>query len=95
MNFKLSFRNKAKLDIETAYRWYEDRRKGLGELFLLQLDRSLKVILEHPKGFERVHEEFRQYPVDRSPYVIIYRLLGKQLIIMRVFHTRQHPGKRF
>ena len=95
MDLKLIFRRKARLDIDKAYGWYEGHRKDLGELFLLQLDRGLQVILDHPKGFPRIHKEFRQCPIDRFPYVIIYRQLGKQIVIMRVFHTSQHPGKRF
>ncbi|MBK6539960.1 MAG: type II toxin-antitoxin system RelE/ParE family toxin [Flavobacteriales bacterium] len=70
------FRARAREDMAAAYRWYEDRRTGLGELLLLEVHRCIGYILKTPGGFQRIHGPFRQAPVEHFPFVVIYRSSG-------------------
>ena len=40
----------AAAEIETAYRWYEKEREGLGSEFLDAVDKMVKVIADDPLG---------------------------------------------
>lgn len=71
------------------------RAKGLGDRFLLELQRCLGYIVANPNGFQRVHDHFRQAPLNGFPYVAVYRIDGTTIVVMRVFHTSQHPKKKF
>lgn len=94
MSAALVFRTRARTDIAEAYAWYEVRKQGLGELFLYETQQCLQVILHAPNGFQRVHGHFRQAPMGRFPYVIVYRPTRKEVVILRVFHTSQDPRKK-
>lgn len=90
----LVFRRSARADIAKAFNWYEERRTGLGDAFLLEVQSCLKYVLDRPKGFPRIHGEFRQALLHRFPYVMVYRPKGKTIVIMRVFHCSQDPSKK-
>lgn len=95
MKRRLILRPSARQDIVEGDKWYEKQNKGLGDRFLLEVQRCLGFIIANPGGFQRVHEQFRQAPLKVIPYVIVYRLDGDVIVVMRVFHTSQHPRRRF
>lgn len=95
MERTIEFRPAAREDMADGYEWYEQRREGLGEAFLLEVNRCLKYILNSPGGFQRVHRSFRQAPIERFPYVIIYHASRDLIVIMRVFHCRRDPKGKF
>ena len=66
----------------------------LGARSLIEVQRAFAHILQNPNGFQRVHDQFRQAPLDRFPFVIVYRTDGPVVVVMRVFHTSQHPKKK-
>ncbi len=94
MTRTLILRPKARKDIIEGDSWYEKKSVGLGDRFLLELQRCFGHIIRHPNGFQRVHGQFRQAPLDDFPYVVVYRTDKSTVVIMRVFHTSQHPKKK-
>jgi len=42
-----------------------------------------------------VLKHFRQLPLSGFPYVLLYGVWRDEIIIYRVFHTSQHPKKKF
>lgn len=95
MVHELVFRAKARKDVHDAARWYATKREGLGEQFLLELQRCLGGIASNPERHPKVHGAFRQARMKRFPYVVVYHPLQPGVIIMRVFHTKQDPRKKF
>jgi plasmid stabilization system protein ParE len=95
MTYRIHFRQRARRDVAQAYEWYEERREQLGELLLFELHRSLDYILQFPNGFPRVSGPYRQARVEGFPYVVVYRLDGPTVVVMRVFHTSRDPKKKF
>ena len=55
MNEKLIIRSEAEAEIEQAFRWYEERRPGLGADFLLCVEESLALIERNLKTFQKIH----------------------------------------
>lgn len=94
MKHTLVLRPKARQDIMDGDRWYEEKLQGLGDRFLLEVQRCLAHILQNPNGFQRVHDQFRQAPLDHFPFVVVYRTDGPVVVVMRIFHTSQHPKKK-
>lgn len=48
-------------------------------------------IARYPKGFPKVHGEFRRRLLRRFPYAIYYRLEGSTIIIFGLFHCARDP----
>jgi len=46
MKYKLIIRPEAEVDLSEAFSWYEEKRKGLGHDFLLQIEAGLFEVLK-------------------------------------------------
>ena len=55
---KITIRPIAIQEIEEAWHWYEARRKGLGDDFILSIEESLEKISHNPKLYPIVHKKF-------------------------------------
>jgi plasmid stabilization system protein ParE len=89
----IEIEEEARLEIDKAWDWYEEQKVGLGEVFLKQLSNAFKAISRSPEGFIAV-DQYRQIPLEKFPYVVIYKLFEKKIVVYAVFHTKRHPGKK-
>ena len=92
MTFRLILRPDARRELDDAALWYESERRGLGEEFLIEVERALDLVLEHPERFPDVHRGLRRIRVKRFPYSVIYRVAGNDVIVHAVFHARRNPA---
>ncbi len=93
MNFELILKEEADREIGEGYRWYELQRKGLGELFLDEVDKYLVIIKKNPHLFAKRHNNQRAAILRQFPYIIVYEKLEEQIIVYAVFNTKQDPHK--
>lgn len=84
------------LEIQEAYSWYEEKQNGLGEKFIAVLEEAIEVIASSPESFPIKVEQFRQYPIQKFPYVVIYEFSpkGDLIYILHIFNTHQDPEKK-
>ena len=90
MSLLVVTRPAAAAEIETAYRWYEGEREGLGSEFLEAVDTIVK-IAEKPERFPIVRRDIRRAVLRRFPYSIFYRIVTKQVAITACFHGKRNP----
>jgi len=95
MTYKLVIKEEAYQDLQTAYDYYEEQRTGLGEDFLEAIKEKIAYIKVYPLHFSKVEKDFRQTLIDRFPYLLIYELTGKEIVVYSFFHTSQNPNKKF
>ncbi len=91
-NLKFTFR--ANIDTIVAYEFYESRRKNLGEQFLEELDNCYQSIVLNYTTYKVVHSIYRQAVVNKFPFVVIYSVDEKDIIITAIFHTSKNPNKK-
>ena len=80
-------------DLRSAYDWYESRRAGLGDDFILCVEAALEVVRERPKSFPRVRKSARRILVNRFPYLILFVDRREAVVVVGVFHTNQNPRR--
>ena len=71
--------------------WYERRKEGLGERFLKSVNKLLRRIDENPLLYAIVHKDARRAIVETFPYLVYYRLVGDEVIVVAVFHAKRKP----
>jgi hypothetical protein len=69
MVFKVLIVKRADLEIEEAFLYYENIRKGLGKKFLLDYKDHLKTLKKFP-FFEEKYNKIRTLPLKKFPYTI-------------------------
>jgi len=95
MGFKLIVEYEAQLEIEEAIEYYESNKVGLGADFVNYLDGYFQTLKNGKATFELKRKlVFRELPLKRFPYVIIYEQCNDQIVVYSVFNTDQDPVKK-
>jgi toxin ParE1/3/4 len=80
---------------QKAYRWYEKRQAGLGDLFLFEIESCYDRIESSPMLYAKIKKNFRQIILRTFPYVIVFEILKDDVVIYAVFHTSRNPKRKF
>lgn len=92
MTRQLIVRREAEADIAEAFDWYSERRQGLGDEFLVEVDELLAKIIENPSRFSVVYRDVRRGLLRRFPYKVFFHLLDNKVVVIAVVHVRRHPS---
>lgn len=92
VTWRLQFTELAAEDVADAYARHNVVRSGLGEEFLKDLDRLLRLVIEHPEACLVAHRTLRRGLLNQFPYSVYYRLLPATTTIevRACVHQRQH-----
>jgi plasmid stabilization system protein ParE len=91
MAAKLLFTAESHEDLDEGFVWYERRRSGLGEEFLLAVADCLNSIRENPELRATIVDDYRQAIVHRFPYSVIYGYDGQYVTVYAVTHNAREP----
>lgn len=92
--FEIRLLKEAEIDVFDAFNWYEEKRKGLGRRFVGEVNGILQRIRKAPYHFQvRFSEVFRFAPLKKFPYLIVYKILEEEKIVIvnAVFHSSKNP----
>ncbi|MCX2432059.1 type II toxin-antitoxin system RelE/ParE family toxin [Pedobacter sp. GR22-10] len=92
---RLQIKPRAILMAKAAYDWYEEQKKGLGDLFLAELSRCYTKIEKNPQYYQKIEKEYRHLVLNKFPYVIIFEIMEDEIIIFAIFHTARNPKLKF
>ena len=88
---KLEFFPAAEQELLEAAKEYEGHLSGLGNDFLLEVERIGSVLLELPSLGEKLDSIHRRIPLRRFPYALIFRRDGNFIRVVAVAHRRRRP----
>tara|TARA_R110002050_G_scaffold287822_1_gene439229 strand:+ start:1099 stop:1401 length:303 start_codon:yes stop_codon:yes gene_type:complete len=94
-SYQVLIEDDAKLDIAESYDWYLKISRKVSGSFLFQLKKTLDYIAQNPFLFQVVYKDFRQVPIKKFPFVIIYRVEKQIVKIYRIFPTNMDPMGKF
>ncbi|MDP2211335.1 MAG: type II toxin-antitoxin system RelE/ParE family toxin [Candidatus Aquicultor sp.] len=89
--YRVLIRPEAEDDLREAFSWYEDKRRGLGHDFLLQVEAGLRFIERCPSINSPGYKETRNRLIKRFPYKIIY-LTEESRVVVKL---NPHKAARF
>lgn len=92
--FKLIIVESAIIEIEDACIYYNNQLVGLGYEFEEEIFTLLELINGNPLLFPIKFAYFREATVKRFPFIIIYEIVEKEIIVTAIFHTKQSPDKK-
>jgi len=81
----------AETELHEAYTWYETQNTGLGSDFLLCIEAALTSARDRPRSFPYIHRQTRRVLVRRFPYLILFRDLPDQTVVLGVMHAARDP----
>ncbi len=84
------------MELADAARWYEDRRAGLGSMFLDAVEATVQSVASWPVSGARVEGpaeglDVRRAPVSRYPYHLAYLVADDEIYVLAVAHDHRRP----
>jgi len=86
------FLAEARLEYREATVFYEERRRGLGSQFSVEVEAAIGRILEAPHRWPRLEEDVRRCFTHTFPYAILYTIEADFVLILAVMHCSREPG---
>lgn len=93
--FELMIRPAATEMMAKAHEWYEEQQPALGERFLREIDHCFDKLEADPYLYAVIKKQYRQILLKNFPYVIVFKVIEAQVLILSVFHTSRNPRKKF
>ncbi len=84
----------AEEDIKESREWYNLQRENLGEEFLEELKKIVKLISENPFQFPKSKKDIRKAVLDRFPFSVFFFTENEVINIFAVFHASRNPKIR-
>lgn len=88
---RVEFFPAAELELIEAFEHYQDQHLGLGNDFLLEVERLSAVLMELPSLGEKLDDVHRRLPLRRFPYALIFRRDADVLSVVAIAHRRRKP----
>ena len=94
MDYKLSLREEAKRHITKGFVYYEEKSIGLGTRFVNEVEEILDYIEKYPRHYQIKYKNYREGILKVFPFVIIYEIFDREIIVYAVFPTKDNPNKK-
>ena len=88
----VAFLPEAEQEMLEAARYYESQAAGLGEDYLLEIERAVSSIAESPNTWPIIEGKLRRRLVRKFPFGILYCVEPEEIVIIAVAHLRRKPG---
>ncbi len=92
MTLRVVFRRVAKSEFEDAAVWYDDRRLGLGDEFVHEIEQAVAKAAAAPRRYPVVFGDIRRTVARRFPFSVYFRVREDALVVLAVFHGRRNPA---
>ncbi len=86
------FLSPALAELTQAAEYYDARLPGLGAGFLSEVDAAISRIVTFPEGWPRISGPFRQCPLRRFPFCVVYLIANDaEVLVYSIFHQSRAP----
>ena len=94
---RLELHPEARAELRSAARWYEERRRGLGDEFISGISASLDRVSDAPEsyatwpGTRPEGPRIRNATTQRFPYVIAFERHEHHVLVLAIAHAKRRP----
>jgi toxin ParE1/3/4 len=88
----LEFHPEAVFEARAARQWYAERSPLAAAVFMEEIERATKMIVEAPDRWPGFLHGTRRYLLRRFPFSVIYRVSETSVQVVAVAHAKRRPG---
>jgi plasmid stabilization system protein ParE len=82
----------AQAELDEAITWYAAQAPGLGDAFLIETLKTIKLIEQFPEAWHPLTPQSRRCRLKRFPYSVVYTLDGDEILVLAVAHQHRKPN---
>lgn len=87
----IRFLTAAQSELDEAVIWYGAQAPGLGDAFVVEMLKILRLIEQHPEAWHPVAQNIRRCRLTRFPFSIIYALDHADILVLAIAHMHRSP----
>lgn len=91
---KLTILPRVERELEESYEWYEEQQQGLGLKLIAEFYHYLSVIFDEPLLCAIKRPPYREAVLKKFPYVIVYEVEDKGVVVHSFFNTYRNPDNK-
>ena len=77
--------------LDEAIAWYAEQAPGLGDAFLIEVLKTLRLVEQFPQAWHPLTSEIRRCRLRRFPYCVVYTQDGPDILVLAVAHQHRKP----
>jgi toxin ParE1/3/4 len=89
---KYEFHPEAEQELYEAAARYESEVPELGFRFADEVERVIRLLLEHPELGSRLDDELRHFVLRRYPFSVVYAVTSDVVYVLAIAHGCREPG---
>ena len=89
---KIEFLEPAYIEYREAIDFYNLQVPGLGDKFVIEIDRTISIIKKYPESFTEYTKHSRKAVVNIFPHNIIYSIHKNFIQILAIAHQHRKPN---
>lgn len=89
---KYEFHPEAERELYEAASRYESEVSELGFHLLDEVERVVRLLLEHPEMGSSLDDELRHFVLRRFPFSVVYAVVSDVVYVVAVAHGSREPG---
>ena len=78
-------------EIADAISFYDERKAGLGDRLLTELEHALHRIGRHPRVGELIDDQHRRQLLNRFPFAVLYSEEPLRILVVALMHQQRRP----
>jgi toxin ParE1/3/4 len=86
------FHPEARIEYFEAITYYEERQRGLGARFTIEIENTVQRVLESPFRWQQVEGDIRRCLAHKFPYGILYAVEERRIFILAIMHHSREPN---
>lgn len=86
-----SYHELAQKELIETRDYYDELVYGLGELFVLEIERCLNIIKINPLAYPTFKFNIRKAVILKFPFSILYRIEENNIFILAIMHQKRKP----
>ena len=87
----IDFTPLAAIELDEAMQFYEAQISGLGKQFIAEFRRTIRYVSIMPYAWRKVGDHTRRVNIKKFPYLVLYVIDGKNILITCVAHQHRDP----
>ena len=97
MSYQSLYSPVALIEYKDAVTWYDVRSKKAAENFVLAVKEKIKTICEDPLRYRNIYKYFRETPLKKYPYNVVYFIDKSKMIVVitSIFHHKRNPLNKY
>ncbi|MGI9035802.1 MAG: type II toxin-antitoxin system RelE/ParE family toxin [Pyrinomonadaceae bacterium] len=80
----------ARLEVQEAFQYYQEKSEGLGFEFMRSLDAALQAVKRNPFVYQTIYKETRRVLLRKFPYALFYIVEESRIIVIACFHQKRN-----